>query len=176
MTKTGSPSSNLGVFSNGEWTHVDEQCHTAVHERVKRGLWQTILFMEGPKSRVHERLKNPLHQRFCWWSGFFCCSWTNLYCCSWTMKKSRSRTNIKMNLMNDFFLRKKKLKKNFKGKKTYEKIDPPHSKCFVWLYYVPINWWSGFFCCSWTTHNECSWTMEKSRSWTNIKMHLMNDC
>ena len=45
----GSPPANLGVFSNGKWTPVDEQCHTAVHERVKRGLWPTILFMEGLK-------------------------------------------------------------------------------------------------------------------------------
>ena len=25
---------------------------------------------------VHEQQKNPLHQRNCWWSGFFCRSWT----------------------------------------------------------------------------------------------------
>ena len=55
MPQGDSPSANLGVFSNGKWTHVDEQCHTAVHERVKRGSWQTILFMEGPKKHVHER-------------------------------------------------------------------------------------------------------------------------
>ena len=50
-----SPPANLGMFVNGEWTHVDEQCHTAVHERVKTDSWQTILFMEGPKKHVHER-------------------------------------------------------------------------------------------------------------------------
>ena len=40
---------------NGERTHVAEQFHRAVHERLKRGSWQTILFMEGPKRHVHER-------------------------------------------------------------------------------------------------------------------------
>ena len=83
LKKRDSPPANLGVFINGEWTHVDEQCHTAVHERVKRGSWQTISFMEGPintfmndhslrgkKSCCWTGKKNPLHQRFCWWSGF----------------------------------------------------------------------------------------------------------
>ena len=49
------PPANLGVFINGEWTHVAEQFHRAVHERLKRSSWQTILFMEGPKRHVHER-------------------------------------------------------------------------------------------------------------------------
>ena len=45
--------------------------HTAVNERVKRGLWPTILFREAHKKHGHEQPNNPHQQWFCRWSRFF---------------------------------------------------------------------------------------------------------
>ena len=81
----GSPPANLGVFSNGKWTPVPEQCHTTVHERVKEALGQQFCseraikstFMNGKKIHstndfvggvdffaVDERLNMNVHEQW----------------------------------------------------------------------------------------------------------------
>ena len=57
ISDSGSPPANLGVFSNGKWTPVQEQCHTTVQERVNEAFGQRFCsgralksaFMNGKK-------------------------------------------------------------------------------------------------------------------------------
>ena len=153
---------------NARWRTMPYSCSWTSKKRLlandfvhggpkKTRSWTTVHW--GVKKVVAEQVKNPLHQRFRWWSGFFTCSWTMLCCCWWTEKICCLMNGIVKILLMEGPKTRSGTTIHWGSKKDVQQ----------WVkkaLYQRFRWWSGFF---YLLMNDVKllWMIRK-------KSHLMN--